>query len=143
MKTGNGEQGSGLRSCACGRPLWRQSDAECSICEREKRRPAPWPAPEIRACEVEGCNGMSYGSRYCERCESEISALRDMARLKDERREQRRARRAARRTFAGVCKAVYNRLWIVNLVFVLGVIVYLAGVYGYAFIEWLQLGGWQ
>jgi hypothetical protein len=78
---------------------------------------------------------------YCSRCDEEIRALRQMAALKDARRELKRARRATRRTFAGICRAVYNRLWIANLVFVLGVIVYLAAVYGYAFIEWLQLGG--
>jgi hypothetical protein len=78
--------------------------------------------------------------RYCERCYEEITALREMAALRDARRELKRARRATRRTFSGVCRAVYNRLWIANLVFVLGVIVYLAAVYGYAFIEWLQLG---
>jgi hypothetical protein len=92
---------------------------------------------------VEGCKDPAPFGRYCLRCDQEITALREMARLKDERRQEKRARRATRRTFAGICRAVYNRLWIANLVFVLGVIVYLAAVYGYAFIEWLQLGGWQ
>jgi hypothetical protein len=36
-----------------------------------EHRTPPW-----HACEVEGCEGLSLGHRYCNRCNEEIGALR-------------------------------------------------------------------
>jgi hypothetical protein len=101
----------------------------------------------IHKCKVEGCGELTINPDYCNDCAGEIEALREMAVLQDQRREQRRTRRAERKAawwgFWTFSRRIRERLWILNLVFVLGVIAYLGFVYGAEFIEWLQLGGWQ
>jgi hypothetical protein len=133
--------------CACGRALWRQTDAACSICELEARQGLRI-REAVHDCEVEGCTGLAaFGERYCTKCTEEIRSLSAMALLKDQRREQRRIHRAEQLAawsgFWTLCRRIRARLWIANMVFVFGALMYLVVVYGYAFLEWLDNGGLQ
>jgi hypothetical protein len=97
---------------------------------------------------VEGCDGLAaFGQPYCTKCTEEINALQAMAVLKDQRQEQRRIHRAEQRAawwgFWTLCRRIRTRLWIANVVFVFGALMYLVVVYGYAFLEWLDNGGLQ
>jgi hypothetical protein len=92
---------------------------------------APW------LCGVYGCSNLSYGHRYCQRCEHEIVALD----LTYERQMERHTRMVARRrAIAAWLKA---RLWIVNLIFVAGVLMALYADWLKAVIAWLESGGPQ
>lgn len=97
----------------------------------------------VRPCQVKGCTGLAFDAPYCQHCTEELAALKRMAALADERREGKRRRRAAGRSFADVCAAVKRRLWVLNLAFIAGVLLYLGLTWGAAFVEWLQLGGVQ
>jgi hypothetical protein len=49
----------------------------------------------------------------------------------------------ARWSFWTLCRRIRARIWVANLVFVLGAVMYLVAIYGYAFLEWLDNGGLQ
>lgn len=96
-------------------------------------------------CEVDGCENVAPSGRYCRRCDEEITAVREMA-----RRELARMRAAAARRRAGgrldvqsVWAAVSNRIWIVNLLLVFGVLVLFGFVWMDAVLAWIRAGGWN
>lgn len=109
----------------------------------------------IGVCCVQGCGGVatvdSEVGIFCTRCWDEITALRAMAAAEREkheaqelrrlcRREERRlARESAVEQFRRAARFVGKWLWVPELVFVGGVLLYLGAVYGYALLDWL---GW-
>jgi hypothetical protein len=102
------------------------------------------PAPRIvESRECWGCGEPSGEANYCRKCAPEVRAM------EIENLEQLYcASGGARATKANlaVFRArifLHKWLWVPNLLFIGGVVVYLAAVYGYAFIEWLNMGGWQ
>ena len=111
--------------------------------------------PAIGVCCVQGCGGAATEDSevgiFCMRCWDEITALRAMAaaeRAKHEARELRRlcrreerrlARESTVKQFRRVGRFVGKWLWVPELVFVGGVLLYLGAVYGYALLDWL---GW-
>lgn len=119
-----------------------------------------------RLCGVEGCNELSCVGEFCQTCAQEIRRLHGMAALTDERRstcacgrpmwgsstsqcglcaalrvmrDTRSEQRTLRIRFAALCDAVPKRLWIANLIFVLGGVLYVAAKWAPAIADWLNL----
>ena len=98
-----------------------------------------------RECGTQGCRALTLdGLPYCFRCEEELSALNEMARLKDARAVRRRAaswlkheERCAR--FRGAGQFVRRWLWLPELAICGGAVLYVACVYAWLFLRWV---GW-
>jgi hypothetical protein len=101
-------------------------------------------APMVVRCGAVNCRNVADAGRYCLRCWTEISALRQMAVARDERREKRAQKQAQRRygaaiSFEMLCVKVRRRLWIPLLAFVLGGLLYFfATELGDAFCTWMD-----
>lgn len=112
------DQQAGVYRCdGCGKGLWIREETHCPRCQQELDALQEWE------------------SKRKERLQ-----LRELRKLY--RREERRMKRE--RLAAGLRRAVrwvVKWSWVPNLVLIGGVLVYLAGVYGYACLEWIQLGG--
>ena len=133
----NRGRGLGMRVCACGRALWRQTDSVCSICEA--RRPAGMRIVESRLCR--GCEQPSGELEYCARCTEEIAALNRMYAL-EERKRAEREQPGADRVYSRLM-SLRHLLWVPELIFVGCALLYLGFVFGHAVIEWITQGGVQ
>jgi hypothetical protein len=98
-----------------------------------------------RKCATEGCNRLAWNDDFCPRCEEEIRALEQMA----EADEMRQARALNARELRSILKHreraeslrrvgrfVSRWIWVPQLAFVAGVVMYLAWVWGAAFLKW-------
>jgi hypothetical protein len=94
------------------------------------------PIVESRLCR--GCDKPSGDADYCPECvheatEADIEELERMYAGRPARRVN------AVRAFRKIGRRAAKWLWVPNLVFIAGVLVYLGAVYGYALLDWL---GW-
>jgi len=78
------------------------------------------------------------GFLMCAECKDSVMQLDNWY---AEREIDRRA--AVGSAFRRLCQAVRKRLWVVNLVFVAGAVLYLGAVLGANFLDWIRLGGAQ
>lgn len=86
-----------------------------------------------RRCAVKGCTDLAARNLdCCADCAGEITALAELARLKDGRREQRRPRL----WFRAAAARVARRLRILNVLFVLAALAFFAVAQGAAFFGW-------
>jgi hypothetical protein len=102
-------------------------------------RSVRWPAPQVRGCQVYGCGNLSYGNRYCERCEDEIAALDLTYQRQMEHHLRARARRAL--VVAWIRNGldwVLEHWWVGALFLVFGGLMCLACGCLDAIVEWLQ-----
>jgi hypothetical protein len=95
---------------------------------------------ESRLCR--GCDEPCGEAEYCRDCAIEVTEG-DIEELERMYAGKPAMRADALRVFRGIGRRAAKWLWIPNLILVGGGILYLAGVYGYALLKWIQLGVWR
>lgn len=86
-------------------------------------------------CQTPGCSRFTEpGRAFCLECEDQLRELDRVAFLRD-RRDSRRS------AFGRTIERVRRRLWIANLILVLGVLAFFACAWADAIADWLQAGG--
>ena len=89
-------------------------------------------------CSVRGCFGTTIDDEVCPECRQQIDALEQWGREQETRRLCRAFRRQERaERWRRVAHSALKRIWVPELIFVGGALVYLGCVFGEVFLEWL------
>lgn len=88
-------------------------------------------------CSVEGCFGMAIDDEFCPRCRQELNALEAWERMRQGQQLCRELRREARaERLRRACRWIGKVIWVPELTFVVGMIVYVGSEFGFRLLKW-------